>query len=119
MKVSELKKVLEHSRLSRNPDREDYDEEVVVVLKEPSIGWRATTKVTSAYYGFDWDKGKLLLVTEDPLVVLKEKEALWQMAQDFIYQLSEEKTYKGNPTTLATRAKQILARAKEKVNVPV
>jgi hypothetical protein len=109
MKVSELKAILEHSM---------EDEEVVVILSEPSMGPVAMVSVASASYGLDWEKGKLLLRPNAKLVRLKDKEALWQSAHDFIYTLSNEKTYKGNPTHLAKCAQSILDRAKSKVEKP-
>lgn len=108
MKVSELKRLLNH------PNKLD-DDEVVVVLSEPSFGPIASSQVVSGGYGFDWDNGKFLLRTKENIVILKEKEALWQAAHDFIYQLSQEKTYKGNPTFLAKRAQKIIDRSKNKV----
>ena len=111
MKVSELKKSIEENPWSNG------DAEVVIKLAEPSIGPVATSKITGAGFGFDWESGMFLLFSESSLVRLKEKEALWQMAHDFVYSLAQEKTPKGNPTTLAKRAQRILDKAKEFKNV--
>lgn len=112
MKVSELKKILEQSKFGRAPCYED--EEVLIRLKEPSLGWVAAEPVESAYFGFDWDNNRFLLCPKKSLVRLKEKEALWQCASDFIYGLSQERTPKGNPTSLAKHAQKIIDRAKLK-----
>lgn len=106
MKVSELKKLLE--------TREDLD--IVIRLSDPSIGSVSMASIDSISIGFDWENGKILINPSIPLVRLKEKEALWQSAHDFIYQLSEQKTYKDNPTFLAKRAKSIIERSKLKIS---
>jgi hypothetical protein len=82
--------------------------EVVINIAKPSIGPTATCKVTSAYYGFDWENGLFILSPAQPLVPKTEKEELWDAASGFIFSLSEEKTYRGNPTSLALEAKRIL-----------
>lgn len=112
MKVSDLKKFLTHNE--RNSCKSDDETEVVICTTDPSMGFSSAVTIESARYGFDWDSGRLLLKPTLPLVTLKEKEALWQAAHDFIYCLSKDKTPKGNPTSLAKCAQSILDRAKEK-----
>ena len=109
MKVSELRKILENSQ---GIDREYLDEEVTVLIDEPSIGGRAMVSIESVSFGFDWEHGKCMLRPKVSLARLKKEEPLWQSAHDFIYTLAQQRTPKGNPTTFAKRAQAILDRAK-------
>jgi hypothetical protein len=110
MNTDELKEALNRQHLSDDPNK------VVINVSKPSIGPIATCEVSSASYGFDWERGLFILSPAQPLVPKSEKEELWDLAYDFIYSLSEEKTYKGNETSLAKRAKKIIDRSKEVSN---
>jgi len=60
MTVKELREEL------NNPGFKD-DDEVVIVIKEPSMGATPSTNITGTFHGFDWDAGKVLIYTEDNL----------------------------------------------------
>lgn len=40
------------------------NDDVCVVLKQPSIGARASTSIVSLHPGFDWEQGKIILGTD-------------------------------------------------------
>lgn len=60
MKVSELNRILGYC---------DEDSEVVVQVKLPyaTVGGTPFVKVKNANAGFDWDSGKFIIVTEEPV----------------------------------------------------
>lgn len=64
MKFSELKRLVDLYH------RDGYDDnEVVVQIKLPysTVGGTPTVKVKAAQMGFDWDSGKFIFATEEPL----------------------------------------------------
>ena len=114
MKIKELIDTLD--RFYETPHLRRFiedDGEVVIKLSDPSIGPMAMCSIKSVGQGIDWEKGKIIIWPKTNLVSLKEKEALWNCAHDFIYRLSKERTPKGNPTSLAKTAQAILDRSKE------
>lgn len=111
MKVSELKKILEGSKYGKAPCYDD--ENVFVLLKEPSLGSRSMSLIKSAYFGFDWESGRLILEPTKDLSTKRYKEKILDRAYDLIMQLAAQKTYKGNPTSLAKYAQEILDMAGE------
>jgi len=65
MKLKELRKILDSIALG-DMDSHD-DDEVVIELKEPSIGYMACAKINMVFCGFDWDSGRIILVPNIPL----------------------------------------------------
>ena len=65
MTVKELSDLL-NSALKNHPDCGDHD--IRILLNEKSIGPRATAGVKSVGFGFDWERGKVLLQPEKDLV---------------------------------------------------
>lgn len=65
MKFSELKRLVE----LYHRDGHHEDPEVVVQIKLPysTVGGSPTVKIKNAYMGFDWDSGKFIFHTEEPL----------------------------------------------------
>ena len=65
MKFSELKRLVD---LYQRPGHYE-DPEVVVEIKLPysTVGGMPTVKIKSAQMGFDWDSGKFIFHTEEPL----------------------------------------------------
>jgi hypothetical protein len=61
MKVSELKRLLSHSRY---PDEEDV---MVVVSGQGAVGGTPKVPIKSAGYGIDWDSGKFMLYPDTPV----------------------------------------------------
>lgn len=63
MKVSELKKILEHTK---------DDSEVMIAIKLPytTVGAIPMVVVETAYNGFDWENGKFILRPEEELTPL-------------------------------------------------
>ena len=49
------------------------DEPVVIQLSQPSIGCNANVNIDNICSGFDWNKGKLWIIPEFP-VILKNKD---------------------------------------------
>ena len=113
MKLSELKNLIDIWDARRNKNNPGSDLDVVISLQVPSIGSSACSKVRSASFGFDWDAGKLMLHPETPLAPLTKNQAIFDDGFDFIYQISQYKTPKGNPTTLAKWAIDILKASKD------
>lgn len=106
MKVSELRQILS----GRPSDDHHADDEVVVLLASPSIGPHACMPIRSAGYGFDWDNGKLLLWTDQPLVVKSDKQRLYDRTYDMLFMLSgETRHYKGEDrlTPLALKVREL------------
>lgn len=63
MKCYELKNLLD------SYCEDGYEEnEIVIMLHESSIGGHAFSVVKNAILGFDWDNGKILLVSENKIV---------------------------------------------------
>lgn len=113
MKLRDLKDILDrHPNLDRV-----LDCEISIHLAEPSMGPIAMSGVRSGHFGFDWESGHFILEPSVNLARLKQKEALWQAANDFIYMLSKDvRYYKGvaKETELAKRAKEIIERSRLK-----
>jgi len=69
MKISEFKQIID--RLAQSPISRDSD--VCVVVSEPSIGATATISVKTIGQGFDWNHGKVMIFTEQPIIRKKGK----------------------------------------------
>lgn len=63
MKLNELKIAVD-----KLIDRGCSDYEVLITLKETSIGARASTNVRGLFEGFDWEKGQIRIESEKPLI---------------------------------------------------
>lgn len=61
MKVSELQRLLSHSRF---PDEEEV---VVVVSEKGTVGGSPRVAIKSAGFGIDWDSGKFMLYPTTPV----------------------------------------------------
>lgn len=108
MKVEELvKAMMGHPGNSRHRD----DATVVIALSSPSMGPIAHTQVRHGHYGFDWERGMFVLTPTQDLVVKSDKEKVWDMAFDHIYMLAQRKSCKGNLTSKARWAREVLTRA--------
>jgi len=68
MKLSELMAKMEKWKQIHEND----DPDVVVGLRNPSMGGKATTIVTGAWAGGDWNDGKYFLETDKPVCVATE-----------------------------------------------
>lgn len=64
MKLSEIKKIID-SRLSQYPDS-DY--EMVIEINENTMGPTPNVGVRFAFFGFDWDDGRLIIIPTQPLI---------------------------------------------------
>lgn len=115
MKLLELHKILDVHVTRHQDDADPYrlDQDVMIAISSPSIGPCAMVSINNASFGFDWENGKFILNPAKPLVVKSEKEAVWDMAFDHIYSLSLRVSHKGNPTSEAKWAQEVLRRAKE------
>jgi hypothetical protein len=67
MKLSELKEQID--RIVEYAPR-DADSEVMVAIKLPhtTVGATPMMEITSIMQGFDWEKGKIILRTKEPLM---------------------------------------------------
>ena len=63
MTLAQLKKSIDYSLLNGHSG----DESVLITLKEPSIGPRASVGVSSASCGFDWERYQFRIEPEVPL----------------------------------------------------
>lgn len=63
MKLSQLREILNEKHFDEN-----LDWEVVVLLDQSSFGASASSIVKYVSEGFDYDRGKIILHTEDKLV---------------------------------------------------
>lgn len=65
MKFSELKRLVD----LYHRDGHYEDPEVVIQIKLPysTVGSMPTVKIKNAQMGFDWDRGKFIFTTEEPL----------------------------------------------------
>lgn len=93
MKVGELKQALEHV--------DDGDEVVVLVSRAtPGVGGRHCVPVSSATAGFDWERGRLNIGTDQPVYAgLEEFEKAARFAhrvRDILYVMKMDKTRQKN-----------------------
>lgn len=65
MKLVELKEKIDRILELHKEDGEDLD--VRIVTQDKSIGARATVGIDNISVGFDWELGKALLVTDNPI----------------------------------------------------
>ena len=67
MKLSELKEYID--RIMEYAPR-DANSEVMIAIKLPyaTVGARPMKPITDIMQGFDWQKGKIILSTEEPLM---------------------------------------------------
>lgn len=72
MRLSELHRLV---NLFYQPDQPHRDQDVVVQVKLPyvTIGGTPCVGVKQASSGFDWDAGKFMLITDEPLSTPDEK----------------------------------------------
>jgi hypothetical protein len=101
VKVSELKHMLNHS------DRHD-DDDVCIVLSMPSMGPRASSLVKSASFGFDWEKGQVMLTPEKRLSEKTKEEDVYHAASDLLMYIATKPAKRESYET--RRSKQILLR---------
>jgi hypothetical protein len=93
MKVGELKQALEHV--------DDGDEVVVLVSRSaPGIGARPSVSVSSATGGFDWERGRLNIGTDQSVYAGKEgfeKAARFaHRVRNILYMMKMDKTRQKN-----------------------
>lgn len=81
MKVKELKELIDR-QLAMHPSRGEC--EVVVTLAMPSMGPVASTYISSAYFGIDWDGNHLLVNPKFPLSLKTDNESIFDMARDLL-----------------------------------
>ncbi len=69
MKVKELREML------NNMDPRQYENEVCVeVVRKGSMGGTPTVRVRSGFNGFDWDSGRFILHTFEPVMEIKKED---------------------------------------------
>lgn len=91
--------------------QDHQDEKLVkVVLNIPSIGPKATTKVVSAYFGFDWDNG-LLIHTEELIAPKTQDHDLFEKGKDLLMYLATEWYTQKKDNYPNRRAKDILLKS--------
>ena len=94
MNVSELIEFLKHC---------PQDNRVVVELKQPSVGPKASINIkTICLNGIDWDKGKTTLVTETPVVTDEHLERIQKYARRYekllyLYSMENNLEFMGKP----------------------
>ena len=67
MKLSELHRIVNLLWNDEIPEHRDQDVMVAVTLPYQTIGAIPMEPVKSAHSGFDWENGKFILYTEQPL----------------------------------------------------
>lgn len=73
----------------------DDDAEVRILLAQPSVGSRASAVVQSAYQGFDWDNGRILLDCTPAVASLPHLAAVQRKAKRYdhlLYLWANEKS---------------------------
>jgi len=70
MKLSEFSEIL--GKIIEKCNQTGEDPSVTLVLAHKTVGPTATTDIVSATLGFDWNKGRLLIRTKDPVEALKD-----------------------------------------------
>lgn len=113
MKLLELYNLIDNRIKQCKGKEHQLDQTVKIAIASPSIGPRATCDVRFAYFGFDWESGMFVLNPTESLVVKSEKEEVWDLAFDHIYTMSKKVSHKGNPTSDAKWAMEVLKLAKE------
>lgn len=73
MKLTELKLIVDRA-CERHPD-----DDVVVVTAMPAIGGRRTVQVKGFGIGFDWERGKAIFSTEEPLYTRTQEDEIHKL----------------------------------------
>lgn len=113
MKLLELYRTLDDAVKRHERFIHRLDHNVMIKTSSPSMGFSSAVEVANAYFGIDWDSGRFFIQPSKSLVIKSEKEKVWDMAFDHIYTMSLQLSPKGNPTSAAKWAKEVLRRAKE------
>jgi rubrerythrin len=107
MKLSELKQVIE---LYKSHTPEWKDEELVVVVKTSgSVGGTPSVKVKSLHSGFDWDSGKLMIYTEEPVMKVNQQtlDELRKEAEKIGWDMYENRNLKSENKKLKAMIKTL------------
>jgi hypothetical protein len=93
MNKKELLQAVQHMR---------DDDEIVIVLKQPSVGGTANVKVQSVSDGFDWDNGKILIHTETPVVTQQHLDRIQEYCRAYekllyLYAMENDLSFNGIP----------------------
>lgn len=70
--VKDLKVFLDH--VEKNYPRELDSSIEIAIVSQGSIGGMPTVKIRDMAFGIDWDTGKLIIYTEDPVIKLTPEE---------------------------------------------
>jgi hypothetical protein len=94
MKVTDLMAVLQRMR--------DPEADVVVTLKQSNVGGTSCSSVTTASGGIDWDNGKVLLGTENPVVTQEHLDRIQNYSRAYekllyFYALENNLEFMGKP----------------------
>lgn len=101
MNVQDLKSILEYNYEKRK------QLEVLVKIAEPSVGPSATSPVSVAYFGIDWDRDLLIVPTEQ-LSRKTEHQSVFESALDLLMYIAT-KPVKNESYEVRT-AKRILSK---------
>lgn len=111
MKLSELRDRIERT-LQVQPRNADL--EVVVVRRDPSMGAKASSKITNAGAGFDWDHGKFELFPEGGVYARNDEDEIKALRKQL-----DELAYANLGLRTQLRHFQNLVEKLEKASVPV
>jgi hypothetical protein len=79
MKLKDLRDLL-----NKMGDRHDEDEVLVEVYRKNSMGGTPAVKVRSANSGFDWDNGRFIIQTENPVMEITKNKKRDMQIDDII-----------------------------------
>jgi hypothetical protein len=93
---------MKKSKLIQDMQHMSDDDEIVVTLKQPSVGGHASVAVSSVGHGFDWDAGKILLYTENPVVTQEHLDRIQEYCRAYekllyLYAMENNLPFNGVP----------------------
>ena len=100
MKIKEVKEILNHS------DHHD-DDDLTIHLSMPSMGPRAMVEVKNIGFGFDWERGKVIIEPTERVSIKTKEEDVYHMAADLLMDMATSKSR----SYLCKEARQILLKA--------
>jgi len=107
MKLSELKQHIDF--LIEHGYKHDDPEIRVIISTSGSIGGTPTVGIKSITSGFDWDSGKIMISTLDPIMKVNQNtlENLRKEAEKIGYSMSENRSLKAEVKRLRAKVKDL------------
>ena len=108
MKLSELKRIIDLTVESLMPY--DDPEVMVNITTSGSVGGTPCVKVKNAFKGFDWDSGKFIIMSDEPVMKVNQKtvEELRKEAEKIGWDIYENRSLKAEVKKLKDKIKNLI-----------